>query len=340
MRWTWTCARPVPERAWHDGGMSGPGRPPCGPGGAGAIRNTATGDASAGARPGPSSPLGDDPLAFRSEAALRAFGVYVRWYVRRDFHAVRLSRAGRPMTPPGRPVIVCANHPAWWDPLLFILLQLTLFGDRHGYGPMDAKALAKYRFFRRFGIFGLDLESRRGAETFLDVSARVLSDPAGMLWITAEGHFTDPRCRPVRLRPGIAHLARRIESAVILPLAVEYTFWGERRPELLVRFGPPIETGGGSIAAWVARLETALGRCMDALAEDSMARDGSRFETILRGRAGIGGVYDAWRRMRALARGERFDASHAGEEAGDLPPRSRADGVEAGSRRGDGGQGG
>ena len=68
-----------------------------------------------------------------------------------------------------------------------------------------------------------------------------------MLWITAEGSFTDARTRPVRLRPGLAHLARRVPGATIVPLALEYPFWDERTPEALCRFGTPMESGGGTV---------------------------------------------------------------------------------------------
>ncbi|MGE0226318.1 MAG: lysophospholipid acyltransferase family protein [Acetobacteraceae bacterium] len=255
----------------------------------------------------------DDPRALRSASALRAFTLYARWYFWRNFHAVRLSRGGRPLVPADRAVIVCTNHPGWWDPLLFILLQDALFPDRFGYGPMDEAALEKYGFFRRLGIFGVELDSRRGAARFLAVSSRILADPRAMLWITAEGHFTDPRQRPVRLRPGIAHLARRNPGVAILPLAIEYTFWNERHPEALFRFGPVLEAGGEArVSDWVARLETALTQAMDALAHDSMTRDPALFEPILSGRAGVGGVYDLWRRARAFAAGQRFDPSHEG----------------------------
>ena len=46
-----------------------------------------------------------------------------------------------------------------------------------------------------------------------------------------------PATRPVRLRPGLAHLARRVPGATIVPLALEYPFWDERTPEALCRFG-------------------------------------------------------------------------------------------------------
>ena len=98
-------------------------------------------------------------------------------------------------------------------------------------------------------MFGIELDTPRGAAQFLSICTRVLSDPRRVLWITAQGEFADPRQRPLRLRPGIAHLLRRFPDAVVLPLAMEYTFWNEAKPEALARFGPPIAARDRSAAS-------------------------------------------------------------------------------------------
>ena len=256
-----------------------------------------------------------DPLARRSPFLFWLFGWYLRWYAWWRLHAIRVSRAGLPNPPAGVPVIICANHPSWWDPALFILLATRLFPGRPGFGPMDTAALGKYGVLERMGIFGIDLATPRGAAQFLETGQRALSNPAGMLWITVEGAFTDARVRPVRLRPGIAHLARRIPGAVILPLAVEYAFWNESKPEALVRFGPPIPTGRDrNVAEWTAHLEAELTRTMDALAAESIGRDPAAFHKLFGSRGGVGGIYDLWRRLRAWTGGHRFDPSHEGHE--------------------------
>ena len=256
-----------------------------------------------------------DPLVRRSPALFNLFGWYLHWYFWRRFHAVRVSRSGMPRAAAGRPLIIYCNHPSWWDPALMILLSHKLFPGRPGFGPMDAAALGKYGVLERMGIFGIRLDTPRGAARFLDTSLRVLSDPANVLWITAEGHFTDSRLRPLKLRPGIAHLARRIPGAVILPLAIDYTFWNESRPEALAHFGDPIETGRDrTTAAWTAYLEAELTRTLDALVADSAQRNPALFLPLVRGGAGVGGLYDVWRRLRAWSAGQGFDPSHEGQE--------------------------
>jgi 1-acyl-sn-glycerol-3-phosphate acyltransferase len=259
-----------------------------------------------------------DPVALRSERLFRLFGLYLGLRFRSTFHAVRMSGAF-PDLPPGRPLIVFSNHPSWWDPALYIVLGNGMFRGRPGFGPMDAQALARYGFFRRLGIFGIDKTSAGGARRFLEVARDVLINCEGpkgraMIWVTAEGHFTDPRQRPVTLRPGIAHLARAVPDALLLPLAIEYVFWNESRPELLLRFGTPIPADAAlRPAEWQRRLQNALASEMDALAADSMSRDKARFRPVLRGEAGSGMTYDVYRRMRAALSGQRFSPAHEEE---------------------------
>ena len=227
---------------------------------------------------------------------------------------MRVSRTGLPRGVAGKPLIVYSNHPSWWDPAVYILLNDKLFRHRAGYGPMDEAALGRYGVLERMGVFGVAQHDPRGPAMFLRTCLAVLAQPSNMLWITAEGGFTDPRLRPITLRPGLAHLARRVPGAIILPLALEYNFWNESRPEALAYFGEPVMgSPGDSIADWTARLEGGLARTMDALAAESATRSPALFRPLVRGGAGIGGIYDRWRWLRSVANGQRFDASHEGE---------------------------
>lgn len=254
-------------------------------------------------------------VAARSPALCSFFGSVMRRQMQRHFHAVRIAKAGPPRLPERHAAIMYTNHPSWWDPALFMVLTTTLLHGRKGYGPIEAGQLERYGFMRRIGVYGIE-PGTRGAAAFLRTSSAILADPESVLWVTAEGAFADPRRRPVRLRPGTAHLMARLEGVVAIPLALEYPFWTERLPEALCRFGEPLQSGdGGSVAHWQARLEERLALTMDALAADAIAREPGRFDLVLRGRSGVGGVYDLFRRARAAARGERFEPEHGRREA-------------------------
>ena len=255
----------------------------------------------------------DDPVALRSERLFRTFADYLAWRMSFAFRGLRVSRAGLPPpeTASARQVILYTNHPSWWDPAVCMILSARLFPGRPGFGPMDDEAFRRYGIFRRMGVFGIALDTRAGARRFLETSERALAVPGAMMWITAEGQFTDPRSRPVRLRAGIAHLARRVPNAVLVPLALSYEFWNESRPEALVRFGTPIlPADAGDVRGLGDLLSARLGATMDALALETATRNPALFTTVVRGRAGSDMIYDGWRRARALLKRERFDPAH------------------------------
>jgi len=246
----------------------------------------------------------------------RGFAWWLRGYFRRNFDGVRTSLEGAAPMPGHAPLVVYTNHPSWWDPIHFLLLARLILPGLRMFGPFDAAALAKYPLFGRLGAFGVDRSSRRGAVEFLTTSRAILAAPGTTLWITAQGEFSDPRRRPVVLQPGLAHLMRASEDALVVPLAVEYPFWNERRPIALSRFGRPIDSGDErkrTVEDLNALLAERLTETMDALAEEAATRDPARFRALVLGRSGVGGVYDIGRRFRSWTRGRRFDSAHEDE---------------------------
>jgi 1-acyl-sn-glycerol-3-phosphate acyltransferase len=260
-----------------------------------------------------------DPERLRSKEWLQFFVRVLTQRLRASFHAVRLAKPGVPAVSDELPLVIYSNHPSWWDAALLPVLLTGLFPSRRSFAPIDAIALKRYGFMRRMGLFGVAQDSHQGASFFLRVGGKLLSQPDTIFYLTPQGDFTDVRDRPVRLRPGLAHLLSRVPRVTVLPLAVEYPFWYESAPEALVQFGEPMILGS-SVTVEKPRiqelLQGRLSQAMDCLAEASVSRDASRFDILLNGRAGVGGIYDAWRRLRAWRRGEKFDSAHVPSEPG------------------------
>lgn len=245
---------------------------------------------------------------------------WFRWYCRRyffppHFHCLRILRpAPPPEGAPTGPLVVVVNHPSWWDPVICALLT-SRFPGRRVFTPMDAKALETYKFFKKMGFFGVEQGTVHGAATFLRIASRVLEEPDTILWITAQGHFTDPRQRPIQLMPGLGKVLTRVNRRVsVLPLALEYPFWDEKNPEALIHFGEMLAVEpncGISQEDWTDRLSKALEATMDQLAKAAITRDAAFFETMETGKAGVGGMYDRIRKTLAWIRFRKFDGSHA-----------------------------
>ena len=250
-----------------------------------------------------------------SRQLLRWFTWYSRRYIRRHFHTLRVSLAGLPPDARGLPLVFYSNHASWWDALVCLVLKQEFFPGRMAFAPIEAAMLKRYKMFGKLGFFGVEQGSGRGAIHFLRTGEAILRSPQALLAVTPQGRFADVRERPVRFEGGLGHLAVRIEQALFVPVALEYVFWDERLPEILVRLGDPVQVRPEHAAAfdakyWTGLFEQRLTETQDALAVETQLRDGKCFQTILRGGAGQGGIYDLWRWLNAKVRGEQFRKEH------------------------------
>lgn len=248
-----------------------------------------------------------------SEHVMRAFAAYSRRYLRRHFHSFRILKNGQPQLDLARPLVVYLNHASWWDPLVCLLLSREFFTSRTSFAPIDAAMIERYGFFKHLGFFPVEQESPRGALQFLRNTHAILASSQNAVWLTPQGRFMDVRERPLRLQSGLAALATREPSAAFIPLAIEYAFWTEPRPEILVNFGEPIlpsSEPGRNSSEWTRVFTDALESAQDELAARSCRRDPAEWRTLNRGQAGVSGFYDAWRWLRARMRGEKFAPEH------------------------------
>jgi 1-acyl-sn-glycerol-3-phosphate acyltransferase len=248
---------------------------------------------------------------------LRFFRRIVRSYFRRHFHAVRLSGAERfsALTKANAgPVIVYANHSSWWDPMVSVYLAERLMSSRQHYAPMDAATLERYAILKRVGIFGVEMNSTRGAAKFLKTSKAILA-AGGVIWITPQGRFVDGRARPLEFKPGLSALASRVAASTgrctAIPLAIEYPFWDERLPECLLHFGEPVKVHSGQVAETLQQqLVESLEAAMNTLRTMAIERDARNFHTLSHGKLGTGGFYGDWQRLKASFTNRPYNAEH------------------------------
>lgn len=250
-----------------------------------------------------------------SKPLLHWFSWYSRRYVRRHFHSLRVLRDGLPLSAAGFPLVIYSNHASWWDALVGLVLKHEFFFGRTAFAPIADEMLQKYKMFARLGFFGVEQGTRRGALQFLRTAETILRDPSCLIVITPQGRFADVRERPLRFEAGLGHLATRVERAVFLPMATEFVFWEERLPEILVRFGEPVEVRAEHGAAfdakyWTTLFEQKLQATQDKLAAAAQRRNPDEFQTLLHGGSGQGGIYDWWRAAKARIQGEHFRKEH------------------------------
>jgi len=251
-----------------------------------------------------------------SRPVLWLFRRIVRGYFRRHFHGVRASGVTRfaSLAASREPIIVYGNHASWWDPMVAFLLAEKLLPERQHFAPMDSEALNRYAILKHIGVFPIAMNTSRGAAQFLRTGEAIVTG-GGVLWVTPQGRFVDPRARPLEFKPGLAALAARVAAGTgectLLPLAIEYPFWDERLPECLLHVGEPLRISANETAEEIeSRSISALTSAMEELKQMAMQRDPSRFETIARGTVGTGGFYAFGQRMKSAILRRPYRAEH------------------------------
>jgi 1-acyl-sn-glycerol-3-phosphate acyltransferase len=246
------------------------------------------------------------------------FAAYSRWYLGGHFHSIRILKSGLPPRDLSRPLVIYLNHASWWDPLVCLQLSKSYFRSRTAFAPIDAAALRRYGFFNWLGFYPVEPRSTRGARSFLKTSRAILASEHNMIWLTPQGRFSDVRERPVRLQRGIGVLASQIKEAVFVPLVIEYAFWTEPRPEVLLSFGEattPKDELTRSAREWTEFFGDSLGATQDKLAAGSCRRDPAEWIVLDRGASGVTAMYDAWRRLRSWITGVEYIREHQPENA-------------------------
>lgn len=282
-----------------------------------------------------------------SRPLVGGFQKFLGRFLRGKFHSVSLNRQAleNVQLGPSDSLVIFGNHASWYDPLTAMLLAQRVFGDFRMYAPIDAEALQKYQMFAKMGFYPVEQSNLRGAVKFIRTSSEILRTPGASIWMTPEGRFVDPRHTTAEFMPGLSHLAaklarERAEAASdqlprvwFIPLAIEYVFWEESKPELLTWLGTPIDVANcpasfekkasnernmslGPEAVsdkqrWNAILFQSLRNAQQELAQASIARDSTQFEILLGGKSGSFFIYDWWRRASGWITGRKVDVSHS-----------------------------
>lgn len=248
-----------------------------------------------------------------SPKVTRGFSIVVRRMFRKQFASVRAVKGSTEtlgaLDSRKGPAIIALNHSSWWDPLVCVLLGSIETPSRTHAAPMDVEQLRRFRFMRKIGIFGVAPDDPRSLPRMTrHVLKRFASEPRCTLWITPQGEFRDVRDE-IALRPGAGAIAARASEErdiPVLALAIEYTFWEDKRPEVLLRLVrvPPPDldakaTRGERIEAWTSEIERTMRDNQSALAQIVMERDPRPFDIVLGGKEGANHpLYDLWLKLR------------------------------------------
>ena len=132
--------------------------------------------------------------------------------------------------------------------------------------------LNRFPLLRRGGAFNVNKKSPQASMEALKYSVETVGDTKNILYIFPQGIIKPPNFRPIELQTGLAYIAdkaaKKYGKIALLPVAVNYMFLRDNRPEVLVEFGDLIEYKAGEID----RKETTkfLGQTLERLCDKQM----------------------------------------------------------------------
>lgn len=140
------------------------------------------------------------------------------------------------------PTILFAPHCNWWDGIVLYNITHRIF---HKEIRLMVEELNRFPLLRRGGAYSVNKKSAQSAMKALKYSVDVVGDIRNMLCIFPQGIIRPPHFRPFEFQTGLAFIAqnavKKYGKVNLIPVAIDYCFLRDNRPEVLVEFGECIE---------------------------------------------------------------------------------------------------
>lgn len=139
------------------------------------------------------------------------------------------------------PTILFAPHSNWWDGIVgFHLCHKVI----HKNIRLMIEELNRFPVLRRGGAFSINKKSAQSSMESLKYSVDLLSDLDNVLYIYPEGIIKPPNHRPIEFQSGLTYIAQKAAKkygkVCLVPVAVNYFFMRDNRPEVWAEFGEEI----------------------------------------------------------------------------------------------------
>lgn len=142
----------------------------------------------------------------------------------------------------GTPTIIFSPHCNWWDGIVMYNITHRIF---HKEIRLMVEELNRFPLLRRGGAFSVNKKSPQTAMKAIQYSVDVVGDLRNMLCIFPQGIIRPPFFRPFVFQTGLAYIAqkacKRYGKINLVPVAVDYCFLRDNRPEVIAEFGKRIE---------------------------------------------------------------------------------------------------
>jgi len=227
------------------------------------------------------------------------FRQYVMWLLKHHFHAIHIL-GEIPDPAPKLPLILLPNHSTWWDGFFVYLLNKKLF-HRKLYLMMLEEQLAKYYFFSKLGVYGMEPKSGKGVIASLRYTVSIMREApltSPLICVFPQGELRPSGMRPLGYKRGIEWIIEKYSKTVnLLPLAIRCEFLDDQRPEVFFLFGENYQVNSETFSgiSWLEKEEEYL---LNKLSDLIVKREIG--QVLLRGAQSVSEVWDAFVRKIRL----------------------------------------
>jgi 1-acyl-sn-glycerol-3-phosphate acyltransferase len=198
-----------------------------------------------------------------SRPAVALFELFFRPWMKWRVRAVLVSWAAAP--PVDRPLLLAANHVSWWDAFVLREVQRALRPGAPMYVVMSSDGLARYPYFRRMGVIGVDSSAGSVARALRYLRDRLRERPDSTVVFFPQGRIWPSHRRPLGFRRGIEVFGRRL-SACVLPVGIHAEPLSTVSPTYFVSIGEAMD-GRASVEDVERRVQAELDAVLGFVAE-------------------------------------------------------------------------
>lgn len=169
------------------------------------------------------------------------------------------------------PTILFAPHCNWWDGIVLYNISHRIC---HKEIRLMVEELNRFPLLRRGGAYSVCKKSAQSSMQALKYSVDVIGNLNNLLFIFPQGIIRPPHYRPVEFQTGLAYIAqnavKKYGKVNLIPVGVDYTFFRDNRPEVMVKFGETIKLTDSTVnrKEYTHFLAKSLENVCDSLAED------------------------------------------------------------------------
>jgi 1-acyl-sn-glycerol-3-phosphate acyltransferase len=146
------------------------------------------------------------------------------------------------------PTIFFAPHSNWWDGIVGYTICNRICKKEI---RLMVEELNRFPLLRRGGAFSVNKKSPQASMRSLKYSVDVLQDLNNILYLFPQGIIKPPNNRPFEFQTGLAYIAekavKKYGKVNLFPIAVNYFFLRDNRPEVWIEFGDVIQLESGKI---------------------------------------------------------------------------------------------